>query len=117
MEIKRNRGQVRRPGWIAAPLLAFLVAFGMIMMMPGLSGEAGAVDFDKACSLTVQPGNEDLAADLEKAKVVVDLYQVAKAEPVSGYDTTWVQGTVKTLADTWVQGVARALCTSIFLNQ
>ncbi len=87
MEIKRNRGQARRPGWIAAPLLAFLVAFGMILMMPGLSGEAGAVDFDKACSLTVQPGNEDLAADLEKAKVVVDLYQVAKAEPVSGYDT------------------------------
>ena len=29
---------------------------------------------------------------------------------------TWVQGTVKTLADTLVQGVARALCTSIFLN-
>jgi hypothetical protein len=27
------------------------------------------------------------------------------------------QGTVKTLADTQVQGVARALCTSIFLNQ
>jgi hypothetical protein len=30
---------------------------------------------------------------------------------------TWVQGTVKTLADTGVLGVARALCTSIFLNQ
>ena len=30
---------------------------------------------------------------------------------------TWVQGTVRTLADTRVQGVARALCTSIFLNQ
>jgi hypothetical protein len=29
----------------------------------------------------------------------------------------WVQGTVRTLADTRVQGVARALCTSIFLNQ
>jgi hypothetical protein len=30
---------------------------------------------------------------------------------------TWVQGMVKTLADTWVLGAARALCTSIFLNQ
>ena len=30
---------------------------------------------------------------------------------------TWVQGTVKTLADTWFQGVARAMCTSILLNQ
>ena len=29
----------------------------------------------------------------------------------------WVQGTVKTLADTQVQGMARAMCTSIFLNQ
>ena len=30
---------------------------------------------------------------------------------------TWVQGTVRTLADTRVQGTAKALCTSIFLNQ
>jgi N-acetylglucosamine-6-phosphate deacetylase len=30
---------------------------------------------------------------------------------------TWVQGTIKTLADTRVQGVTRALCTSISLNQ
>ena len=29
---------------------------------------------------------------------------------------TWVQGTVKTLADTRVEGVDTALCTSIFLN-
>ena len=29
---------------------------------------------------------------------------------------TWVQGTVRTLADTQVQGVARALCTSIFFK-
>ena len=30
---------------------------------------------------------------------------------------TWVQGTVRTLADTQVRGAAIALCTSIFLNQ
>ena len=30
---------------------------------------------------------------------------------------TWVQGTVKTLADTQVQGMARAMCISTFLNQ
>jgi hypothetical protein len=30
---------------------------------------------------------------------------------------TWVQGTVRTLADTQVQGGVRALCTSIFLIQ
>ena len=30
---------------------------------------------------------------------------------------TWVQGMVKTLTDARVLGAARALCTSIFLNQ
>jgi hypothetical protein len=35
----------------------------------------------------------------------------------SSVGTYMGQGTVKTLADTQVQGVARALCTSIFLNQ
>ncbi len=87
MKIKRNHWEARRLGRIAAPLLAFLVAFGMVMAMPGLNGEAGAVDFDKACSLTVHPGNEALAGDLEKAGVVIDLYQVAGAEPVAGHDT------------------------------
>ena len=35
----------------------------------------------------------------------------------SSVGTHMNQGTVKTLADTQFQGVARALCTSIFLNQ
>lgn len=57
-------------------------------MILGLSGwtveSARAVDLDQECSLTVSPGE---AEDLQNADVVLDLYQVARAVPVSGYDT------------------------------
>lgn len=57
-------------------------------MLFGLSGwtveSARAVDLDQECSLTVSPGE---AEDLQNAQVVLDLYQVARAVPVSGYDT------------------------------
>lgn len=115
MKIKRKHWQARHPSRIVAPLLAFLVALGMVMAMPGLSGEAGAVDFDKACSLTVQPGNEDLAGDLAAAKVVVDLYQVAEAEPVAGYDTyTYSFGEAyKSLADIYGKDTSNADWTAM----
>jgi hypothetical protein len=48
------------------------------------------------------------------------LQQPISQTPGSGlhqWAHTWVQGTVRTLADTQVLGAARALCTSIFLNQ
>lgn len=87
MEIKRNGREARLSRRLVSPLLAFLLALGAIVFTPGLDGEAGAVDFDRACSLTVAPGNGELAGDLAGAHVVVDLYQVAEAQPVSGQDT------------------------------
>ena len=89
MEIKwknRQSGFGRR---LTGSLLVFAMTLGLIAATPGLNGAAKAVDFNKACSLTVAPvapENTDMANDLKKANVVVDLYKVADAEPVSGYD-------------------------------
>ncbi len=74
-------GRIRR--------LARAAALGMALAL-GL-GAAGtlavrAVDLEKACSLTVAAGSEELKEDLAKAGVVLDIYEVAEAVPVSGYD-------------------------------
>ncbi len=69
--------------WICS-LLAFGLVFGLVVVTPGLSGEAMAVDFDKKCSLTVapvDPKNTEMAENLKKANVVIDLYKVADAVP------------------------------------
>ncbi|MEY8517085.1 DUF5979 domain-containing protein [Lachnospiraceae bacterium 29-84] len=87
MEIKKSGTTARLSRRLIGSLLVFLLAVGVVAFTPGLDGEAGAVDFDRACSLTVAPGSEDLAADLQGADVVVDLYKIADAEPVSGQDT------------------------------
>lgn len=90
MEIKwrsRQKGTGKR---LICPLLAFALVFGLIVVTPGLDGEAEAVDFNQKCSVTVEPTdpkNEQMTADLKNADVVIDLYQVAKAVPVEGYDT------------------------------
>ena len=90
MEIKwrsRQKGTGKR---LICPLLAFALVFGLIVASPGLDGEAEAVDFNQKCSVTVEPTdpkNEQMTADLKNADVVIDLYQVAKAVPVEGYDT------------------------------
>ncbi len=90
MEIKwRNRPSGFRKR-LVCPLLAFALVFGLIAVTPGLSGKAEAVDFDKKCSVTVapvDPKNTELASDLANADVVIDLYKVADAVPVEGYDT------------------------------
>lgn len=86
MEIKwnsRRKGSMKR---LVCPLLAFTLAVGLIVASPGLSGEAKAVDLDTDCSLTVAPGGTGFD-DLSEASVVVDLYKVADAVPVSGQDT------------------------------
>lgn len=82
----RTRPKKTGKRWIC-PLLIFALAFGLILTIPGLSGEAKAIDLGKGCSLTVapvDPNNKKLAADLEKADVVIDLYKVARAVPLSG---------------------------------
>lgn len=86
MGIKWNsqrKGSMKR---LVCPLLSFVLAVGLIAVTPGLSGEARAVELSSRCSLTIAPGGPELE-DLGEANVVVDLYKVAKAVPVSGYDT------------------------------
>lgn len=90
MEIKWKN---RRKGFssrLTGSLLVFALTLGLVAVTPGLNGAARAVDLDENCSLKVSPvdsGNTEMAADLADAKVVVDLYPVAEARPVSGYDT------------------------------
>ncbi|WP_434309832.1 hypothetical protein [Hominifimenecus sp. rT4P-3] len=43
-----------------------------------------AVDLDKTCTLTVEPGTIE---DLKNASVVIDLYKIADAKPDPTYDT------------------------------
>ena len=73
MEIKwRNRPSEFRKR-LVCPLLAFALAVGTVAAAPGLNGTAQAVDFNKTCTLTVQPGGGDFADDLAGADVVIDL--------------------------------------------
>lgn len=75
-------------GWLAGPLAAFVLAAGAAAVTPALDGTAQAVvDVNKSCTLTVNPGNEELAGDLQGADVVIDLYKIADAVPDSVYDT------------------------------
>ena len=90
MEIKwRNR--LKSSGKrLICPLLAFVLVLGLIVATPGLDGEAEAIDFNQKCSVTVSPvdpKNTEYAADLDTADVVIDLYKVADAVAVDGYDT------------------------------
>ena len=66
-------------------LTAIALAGCMLLGLFGWTvGSAQAVELDRKCSLTVSPGTIE---DLANADVVLDLYQVAEAVPVSGYDT------------------------------
>lgn len=69
------------------PFLAFILACGAVASAPGLSGAAQAVDVSRSCTLTVQPGSGDYAADLAQADIAIDLYKVADAVADSSYDT------------------------------
>lgn len=86
MKIERNIPRRRNLRQIMSAFLVFVLAFGMVMTVPGLSGAARAVDFNAACSLNVQPGNQEQSAELA-GKLRIDLYQVAQAKPVEGQDT------------------------------
>lgn len=68
-------------------ITAIALACVLVAAIPGLSGSARAVDLDAECSLTVNAGSSQLAEDLERANVVLDLYKVADAVPVAGVDT------------------------------
>ena len=68
---------------LAALLLAVSILFTLPIWAPG---SARALDETVKCTLTVGSGR-DAGDDIENANVVIDLYKVASAETVEGYDT------------------------------
>ena len=76
-------------GRLAGSLLTFALTLGLVITAPGLDGAARAVDLSAECSLKVapvDPANTELSEDLRNARITIDLYKVADAEEVSGYD-------------------------------
>ena len=86
MKDERNVRQRRAAGRRWQPVAILLAAVLMVLSVPLGLTPAYAVDLGE-CSLTVNPGNAMSAEDLEKAGVVIDLYRIADAVEVSGYDT------------------------------
>ncbi|HBN55403.1 MAG TPA: hypothetical protein DD414_01375 [Lachnospiraceae bacterium] len=89
---KKPRGWPTRR--VLCPVLACVLALGTVVAAPLWKEEvqaAGVIDLEKKCSVTVTPmdaaGDSEFLEDFAKADVVVDLYQVAKAKEVAGYDT------------------------------
>lgn len=87
MKIKKWNRRRWFAGCVICPLLVFALIAAAVVAAPALDGAAEAIDFDKSCSLTVNAAGGELAEDAAKADVVIDLYKVADAKPVSGYDT------------------------------
>ncbi len=86
MKDERNVRQRRAAGRRWQPVAILLAAVLMVLSVPLGLTPAYAVDLGE-CSLTVNPGNAMVTEDLEKAGVVIDLYRIADAVEVSGYDT------------------------------
>ena len=86
MKDERNVRQRRAAGRRWQPVAILLAAVLMVLSVPIGLTPAYAVDL-RDCSLTVIPGNAMVVEDLEKAGVVIDLYRIADAVEVEGYDT------------------------------
>lgn len=87
MKDERNVRHSRAAGRKWQPVAILLAAVLMVLSVPFGSRAVHAVDWEADCSLKVIPGGSDMAEDLEKANVKIDLYRVADAIPVPGYDT------------------------------
>lgn len=78
-------------GRVLSPLFAFVLAACFVIGTPPMGGPAWAadpVDLDKACTLEIVPVIEmQEDGSLEEVNVTLDLYMVAEAREVKGYDT------------------------------
>ncbi len=81
MERIRKRG-TRRPARQA--LTGLLLAALLLGLFPAL---AGAVDLTQKGYVTVAPGGTEVIEELKGASLVLDVYKVAAAAEVPGYDT------------------------------
>lgn len=83
-------------------MLSLGLCLALALGLMAVTAPAEAVDLEQPCTLTVRLGSKGFAEDLKPGEepgegedqepidttgVVFDLYQVAAAEPVSGYDT------------------------------
>ncbi|MBR1455734.1 MAG: hypothetical protein IJ594_01070 [Oscillospiraceae bacterium] len=89
--MENNRKTLSKRG---ARLLAVLLAAALAFTLapagsPALADGPAYIDLEKACSVTVAPAAEgsDIYDDAMTANVVVDLYRIADAVKVDGYDT------------------------------
>ena len=87
MKDERNVRRGRAAGSRWQPVAILLAAVLMVLSVPFGLRPAYAVNLNEDCSLTVIPGNSIIAEDLVASNVVIDLYRVADATPVSGFDT------------------------------
>ena len=81
-----RRGRTAGGRWRPA---AFILAAVFMVFSLSLFGEkvfASSIDLDRDCSLTISAGSMMLE-ELPDANVEIDLYRVADAIPVQGFDT------------------------------
>lgn len=68
-------------------LTALFLALAVLLTLPILTAQtARAIDLSQRCSLTINPGSDELAK-LDQANLTIDLYKVADAIPDQNYDT------------------------------
>ena len=58
-----------------------------LLFVASISSMADTIDLNKTCSMTIAPGSETQLEDLGEANVVYDVYLVASATSIEGYDT------------------------------
>lgn len=89
--------------WIQ-PVVALALVCSLTAAAPSAyaAGAEKIENSEKTCTLTVSPGGEDYAEDLQTADIVIDLYKVADAVEDPVYDTYSYRAAApyQTLADT-----------------
>ena len=87
MKDERHVRQRRAAGARWRPAAILLAAVLVFLSLP-LAGKASEViNLDTKCSLTIAPGPASMEAELALSDLQIELYKVADAIPVQGYDT------------------------------
>ena len=74
-------------------MLAVLLAMGLVAAVAfPMSARAESFDEKEKCDITINLPKEDVVEG-DKLDLVIDVYKVASAEPVKGYDTFALEAT------------------------
>ena len=94
MKDERHVRQRRAAGarWRPAAILLAAVLVFLSLPLAGKEAHAEIIGSETDCSLTVIPAqNDSMLADMAGANIQVDLYRIADAQKLSGYDTyEWI---------------------------